>query len=157
MTHFPLRTTMRHLFVCCKLKFLLSMSPTALLFPLFFMLLLGKQGVFAAWPRIKTDVMRKLGAFVELFCNSHDLKPSLHPIYDSNPGIIERKKPHFGAFSPLPYMAGQRYIVPVFNRLAAAALLLGFSFLTLVVLNYFWSKENRPLNCFSRLFCYKKK
>lgn len=38
-------------------------------------------------------------------------------------------------------MAGQRYIVPVFNRLAAAALLRG-SVLTLVVLNYFWSKKS---------------
>lgn len=35
--------------------------------------------------------------------------------------------PHFVAFSPLPYMAGQRYIVPVFNRLAAAALFRGFN------------------------------
>ena len=38
-------------------------------------------------------------------------------------------------------MAGQRYIVPAFNRLAAAALLAG-SVLTLAVLNYFWSKKN---------------
>lgn len=34
-------------------------------------------------------------------------------------------------------MAGQRYIVPVFNRLFAAALLRGFV-LTLVVLNFFF-------------------
>lgn len=33
-------------------------------------------------------------------------------------------------------MAGLRYIVPVFNRLAAAALLRGF-ILTLLLLNYF--------------------
>lgn len=44
---------------------------------------------------------------------------------------------YFGAFAPLPYMAGQRYIVPVFNRLSAAALLRGF-ILTLVVLNFFF-------------------
>lgn len=47
--------------------------------------------------------------------------------------------PYIGAFSLLPYMAGQRYIVPVFNRLAAAALLGG---LTLVLLNYFWSTRS---------------
>lgn len=49
---------------------------------------------------------------------------------------MKRKMRYFGAFCPLPYMAGQRYIVPVCNRLAAAAPLGGFD-LTLVVLNYF--------------------
>lgn len=51
---------------------------------------------------------------------------------------------YFGAFAPLPYMAGQRYIVPVFNRLSAAALLRGF-ILTLVVLNFFLKREKLGL------------
>lgn len=49
---------------------------------------------------------------------------------------------YFGAFAPLPYMAGQRYIVPVFNRLSAAALLRGF-ILTLVVLNFFFFEARK--------------
>lgn len=48
-------------------------------------------------------------------------------------------------------MAGQRYIVPVFNRLAAAALLTG-SVLTLVLLNYFEKPEKHLFTACLRRF-----
>ena len=66
----------------------------------------------------------------------HTPDPLPCPILAQNSGMDECKMRYLGAFCPLPYMAGQRYIVPVFNRLAAAALLGGFV-LTLVVPNYF--------------------
>lgn len=90
----------------------------------------------------KTEIVRKLKTLIERVRSHHDLRAQCKPIPDSKSGINERKGAHFCAFSPLPYMAGQRQLVPVFNRLAAAALLRGFT-LTLQMLNYFWSKAEK--------------
>lgn len=88
----------------------------------------------------KTAGAREQSPSIERFCDKHDPKPVLRQNQPSNPRITEHCGSHFGAFSPLPYMAGQRYIVPGFNRLAAAALLTGF-ILTLMVLNYFGARQ----------------
>lgn len=90
----------------------------------------------------KTEIVRKSKTLIERIRSQHDLRSPRKPIPDSKSGINERKGAHFCAFSPLPYMAGQRQLVPVFNRLAAAALLRG-SALTLLMLNYFWSKAEK--------------
>lgn len=94
--------------------------------------------------RKKTGIGRKCEALVELVWSPRSLDPIPYSFQCSNSRINECKARYLGSFSPLPYMAGQRYIVPVFNRLAAAALL-GGSVLTLVLLNYFWSKSKRRL------------
>lgn len=70
------------------------------------------------------------------------IRPQTHPAPKSvcKPKNFGVQHVPFQRFSPLPYMAGQRYIVPGFNRLAAAALLTGF-ILTLMLLNYFGGRQ----------------
>lgn len=135
------------LFVCQKLKF-----PFCLSLSVFLSVSLSFHAVAREAGRMrslaaaeghgeKTGIRRKNLSFFEHIFNRRGLNLPKHLFQNSNSGINVYNMRYFGAFSPLPYMAGLRYIVPVFNRLAAAALLRGFN-LTLVMLNYFWSTKS---------------
>lgn len=66
----------------------------------------------------KTEMRRKCDALTDHLWSQMGLDPLPHQFHDTNPGINGCKMSNLAAFCPLPYMAGQRYIVPVFNRLA---------------------------------------